>query len=201
VHRDIKPANVMINWRGSEPDVVKVLDFGLVKALDEQKQAELTSAGALTGTPLYMSPEAFELPSSVDTRSDLYAVGAIGYFLLCGAPVFDAESIVELARRHASEPPESPAQRLGKPISRELEAALLACLEKSRAKRPQTARQLAQMLRKCPTANSWTMEEADAWWGTHERERSQGTAPAAGSATQDTSLERTIPATSVDSDD
>ena len=92
VHRDIKPANIMLNRRGGEPDVVKVLDFGLVKAVDDQKQAGLTQQASLTGTPLYMSPEAIQLPNSVDARSDLYAVGAVGYFLLTGHPVFEADN-------------------------------------------------------------------------------------------------------------
>ncbi len=80
VHRDIKPANIMLNRRGGEADVVKVLDFGLVKALDDQKTKN-DSAG-LSGTPLYMSPESIQTPEGVDARSDLYAVGAVGYFLL-----------------------------------------------------------------------------------------------------------------------
>jgi hypothetical protein len=172
VHRDIKPANVMLNRRGCEPDVVKVLDFGLVKAIDEQKQSRQTVAGALTGTPLYMSPEAIDSPLSVDARSDIYAVGAVGYFLMTGEPVFSAESLVELCQRQVDEAPLPPSERLGKEVSAELENALLACLEKSRAKRPQTARDLVQLLEKCPAAGSWTIEEADAWWGRHERGRS-----------------------------
>src|SRR5262249_8014556 len=65
VHRDIKPANVMLNRRGGESDVVKVLDFGLVKALDETKQTQST---AMAGTPLYMSPESIQTPDLVDSR-------------------------------------------------------------------------------------------------------------------------------------
>jgi serine/threonine protein kinase len=95
VHRDIKPANVMLNRRGGEPDVVKVLDFGLVRAVDDDKQ--LRQSG-MTGTPLYMSPEAIQTPDLVDARSDIYAVGAIGYFLITGQPVFNAASLVD---RHA----------------------------------------------------------------------------------------------------
>ena len=89
VHRDIKPANVMLNRRGAEPDVVKVLDFGLVKAVDDAKEADQTG-GAMAGTPLYMSPEAIQTPDSVDACSDLYAVGAVGYFLLTGQTAFSA---------------------------------------------------------------------------------------------------------------
>jgi hypothetical protein len=154
VHRDIKPANVMLNRRGAESDVVKVLDFGLVKALDDEKQAR-ASGNSLAGTPLYMSPEAIQTPMSVDARSDIYAVGAVGYFLLTGTPVFEAASLVELCRKHVDDVPEPPSKRLGKEVDDALESALMACLEKSRAKRPQTARDLAQLLRKCSSAGTW----------------------------------------------
>jgi hypothetical protein len=169
VHRDIKPANIMLNRRGGEPDVVKVLDFGLVKAIDGQRQAGLTQQASLTGTPLYMSPEAIQLPNSVDARSDLYAVGAVGYFLLTGQPVFDAENVVDLCQKHVAAPPVPPSERVRTPVPAELESALLACLEKSRAKRPQTARDLALLIARCKEANQWSIEDADAWWGRHER--------------------------------
>jgi serine/threonine protein kinase len=169
VHRDIKPANIMLNRRGGDPDVVKVLDFGLVKALDGQKQSGMTEQGALTGTPLYMSPEAIQLPGSVDSRSDLYAVGGVGYFLLTGSSVFEADNIMDLCQKQVAAAPTPPSQRSPTPVPPELENALLACLEKSRAKRPQTARELAQLLSRCKEATAWSIEEADAWWGRHER--------------------------------
>ncbi len=174
VHRDIKPANIMLNRRGGEPDLVKVLDFGLVKALDEKKQSGATSNG-LTGTPLYMSPEAIQSPQSVDARSDIYAVGAVGYFLLTGQPVFTAQSLVELCRQHVTQVPDAPSSRLGQPVSSALEDAIMACLEKNTAKRPQTARELAIMIAKAPTAHSWSIDEADGWWGRHERSQESGT--------------------------
>src|SRR5262249_48078695 len=172
VHRDIKPANIMLNRRGGEPDVVKVLDFGLVKALDDEKKAGMTQQNSLTGTPLYMSPEAIQLPNSVDARSDLYAVGAVGYFLLTGQAVFQAENVMELCQQHLSGIPVPPSQRTSTPIPSGLENALLSCLEKSRAKRPQTARDLAVRLSHCVEASQWSIEEADAWWGRHERGQS-----------------------------
>jgi serine/threonine protein kinase len=181
VHRDIKPANIMLNRRGGEPDVVKVLDFGLVKAIDDDKQAKQT--GGLAGTPLYMSPEAIQTPDLVDARSDLYAVGAVGYFLLTGQPVFNATTLVELCQQHVTNVPAAPSQRLGRAISVELESALLACLEKSRAKRPQTARDLSQMLDRSPTAHDWTIDDADAWWGRHERQAAGPSSGDAGSGT------------------
>ena len=169
VHRDIKPANIMLNRRGGEPDVVKVLDFGLVKALDEGQQAGLTASNGLTGTPLYMSPEAIQTPQSVDARSDLYAVGATGYFLLTGKPVFEATNIVELCQFHVDKLPLPPSHRTDNPVSPDLENLLLGCLEKTRARRPQTARDLALRLEHCVAATSWSIEEADNWWSRHER--------------------------------
>jgi hypothetical protein len=169
VHRDIKPANIMLNRRGGEPDVVKVLDFGLVKAIDDAKRAQ--ASGGLAGTPLYMSPEAIQTPDQVDACSDLYAVGAVGYFLVTGQPVFNATTLAELCQQHVSTVPAAPSERLGRPVSAELESELLACLEKSRARRPQTARDLANLLDRVPTATSWSLEQAEAWWGRYERLR------------------------------
>jgi tRNA A-37 threonylcarbamoyl transferase component Bud32 len=172
VHRDIKPANIVLNRRGGEADVVKVLDFGLVKSLgDSNRSGE--SVG-LSGTPLYMSPEAIQLPDSVDGRSDLYAVGAVGYYLLTGKTVFDAESLTELCKHHLTSIPESPSVRLGKAVSPGLEHALMACLEKSRAKRPQTARELMKMLEASPSLGEWSQDDAEGWWGRHERELAKG---------------------------
>lgn len=197
VHRDIKPANLMLNRRGGEPDVIKVLDFGLVKAIDDQRQSNLTNVNSLTGTPLYMSPEAIQSPNTVDARSDLYALGAVGYFLLTGQPVFEAQNLVELCQHHVDKLPEPPSKRLGQPISAELESLLHACLEKSRAKRPQTAREIVVLLERCPAANDWMIEDADAWWGRHERGEAMSATPTSSTATRTatpvpSSLDRTI---------
>ena len=166
VHRDIKPANIMLNRRGAEPDVVKVLDFGLVKAVEDEKEGR-QSGSEMSGTPLYMSPESIQTPESVDACSDLYAVGAVGYFLLTGQTAFSARSLGELCQQHLTAIPDAPSQRLGRPISAELEHAILACLEKSRAKRPQTARDLAAMLDR--VTQVWSLDDAEEWWSRHER--------------------------------
>jgi serine/threonine protein kinase len=167
VHRDIKPANVILNRRGGESDVVKVLDFGLVKAMDANKTAGLTSANAVLGTPLYMSPEAVETPDSIDARSDLYAVAAVGYYLLTGTPVFSGKSVVEICMNHVHMPPVRPSDRLGKPISADVEAALLKGLEKKPADRYPTAREFSDALLACASARLWTRREAAAWWNTN----------------------------------
>jgi serine/threonine protein kinase len=182
VHRDIKPANIMLNRRGGEADVVKVLDFGLVKAVDEHAQAG--KAGGLFGTPLYMSPESIQTPDLVDARSDLYAVGAVGFFLLTGQPVFNTLSLAELCRFHVTAVPTPPSRLVANPISPEIEAAIMACLEKDRSKRPQTARELIHLLMRSPLASSWSIEDADIWWGRHDRSQ-HSSSPTSGSAAGD----------------
>ncbi len=169
VHRDIKPANTMFSRRGCQPDFVTILDFGLVKAADDGNRSMVSGRVGMTGTPLYMSPEAIQAPMSVDACSDIYAVGAVAYFLMTGESVFEAGNIVELCRKQVDETPVLPSKRGDIKISTQLEDAIMSCLEKSRAKRPQTARDLAQLLEKCPEANTWSIEEGDAWWGRHDR--------------------------------
>ncbi len=164
IHRDIKPANMVLNARGGQFDVVKLLDFGLVKAMDSRRQANVTSAGSMTGTPLYLSPEAIQSPDDVDHRGDLYALGAVGYFLLTGKPVFDGRSVIDILQGHVSGTPEPPSARLGKPVSPQLEQLLLRCLAKNPNDRPQSAGDLADELDRCPTLDTWTMKLAQAWW-------------------------------------
>ncbi len=142
VHRDIKPANIFLTARGGLHDFVKVLDFGLVKTLDGGESAGLTSAQGVTGTPLYISPEAVYHPDQVDVRTDVYAVGAVGYYLLTGTPVFTAESVVEICMMHVKAAPDAPSARLGRPISFDLENLLLRCLAKAPDDRPASAQKL-----------------------------------------------------------
>lgn len=170
VHRDIKPANIMLNRRGCNPDFVKVLDFGLVKDISGEAAKK---SNALAGTPLYMSPEAIQSPMSVDARSDIYAVGAVGYFLLTGETVFNAAGILELCQKHVDEHPVPPSQRSDQTVSKELENAILKCLDKSRANRPQTARELSELLEQCPHTGDWSIEWSEQWWSRHEQKPPQ----------------------------
>ena len=149
IHRDIKPANIILTERTDEADVVKVVDFGLVKALTNDGDPTVTKADAITGTPLYLSPEAIATPDGVDARSDLYALGAVGYFLLTGQPVFEGATVIEVCSKHLLEPPVSPSTRLGRPIPAELERIILACLAKSPNDRPQSAAALKAALDAC----------------------------------------------------
>ena len=164
VHRDIKPANVFLTQRGGMPDFVKVLDFGLAKARVEEGQLELTAANTTIGTPLFMSPEAVEHPEKVDARSDLYSLGALGYFLVTGEFLFNCPTLGEVFLRQVHEMPERPSERLGRPVAPDLEELLMRCLAKKPASRPASARELEEALVRCRNAGDWTREMADEWW-------------------------------------
>jgi serine/threonine-protein kinase len=164
IHRDIKPANIFLCEQGGEPDVAKVLDFGLVKKVGGSGSVGLTHADTITGTPLYMSPESIREPEGMDGRSDLYALGAVGYYLLTGGHVFVGKTLVEVCGHHLHSTPDPPARRLGAPVPEDLEAVLLACLEKEPSKRPESAAALRQSLRSCQAFGEWDGEDARRWW-------------------------------------
>jgi serine/threonine protein kinase len=170
IHRDIKPGNIMVTLPhrfGGTNDLVKLLDFGLVKEIDAGGSVHLTQRNTITGTPQYLSPEAIRSPDSVDGRSDLYAVGAVAYFLLTGRPVFDGPSIVEVCSQHLHTPPEPISKHRSLPLSSTLEQIILDCLAKDRADRPASALVLQQRLAACEDAGRWTSEDALRWWDVH----------------------------------
>ena len=166
IHRDIKPANIMLCERGGVHDVVKVLDFGLVKHIDTQMNVELTAQDGIVGTPGYMAPEAVHAPDGVDGRSDLYLVGAVGYYMLTGTRVFSGLTALEILAQHISKEPEPPSSRTPG-IPSDLESAILACLAKDPSGRPESALDLRAMLGRCGDAGEWTEERARAWWSEH----------------------------------
>jgi serine/threonine-protein kinase len=166
IHRDIKPANILLCQRGGLPDVAKVVDFGLVKDLEEAQG--ITQADTLTGTPLYLAPEAIR-GEEVDGRADLYALGAVGYFLLAGRNVFEGKTLVEICGHHLHAAPAPPSERLGRSIPPKLESVVLSCLEKDLENRPRSARELVRALDACDDVERWTEEQARAWWAEHGR--------------------------------
>jgi hypothetical protein len=180
VHRDIKPANIILSERGGEPDIAKVVDFGLVQTLAVNDQDTVVSGNdILTGTPHYMSPEALLTPQASDPRSDLYALGAVAYYLLSGHPVFEGSSFAEVIGHHLHSDPQPPSLRLARPIPSDLEALVVQCLRKSPAERPQSARALREALSRCRSVAPWTDEDATAWWRSFRANGSSGDAPVA----------------------
>jgi hypothetical protein len=142
---------------------------------------------------LYMSPEAVSKPSSVDARSDLYALGAVGYYLLVGRHVFEGASIVEVCSHHLLTPPVPPSKRLGKELPAALEALVLACLAKAQSDRPASAAEFAERLREA-ALEPWDSADANAWWSSHRIESSLSRpSKAAGSHTIMVDLARRTP--------
>lgn len=182
VHRDVKPANIILCERGGMPDVAKVVDFGLVKRFearaDDMTMAAVTAPHTLMGTPLYMAPEAITGDSHVDARSDLYALGAVGYFLLTGTPVFQAKTIVEVCAHHLHTDPEPPSVRLGQTLPSDLERVILQCLAKSPDDRPGDARTLSRTLAMCAHESPWSEDEAEDWWAAFRRTAGHAQTPA-----------------------
>jgi serine/threonine protein kinase len=181
VHRDIKPANVMLTERGGVPDVVKVLDFGLVMESKDESTEKADGEGekaTIMGTPHYMAPEAIRDPAGIDARADLYAVGATAYFLLTGEHVFDGNSLVEICSQHLHDAPASIIKK--KPdVPANLERVVLALLAKKPDDRPKDAATLASMIREC-AVGEWTVDEAVQWWVDRPRTRNSAAVPANG---------------------
>ena len=167
IHRDIKPSNIMLVEQGGKPDVGKVLDFGLVKELEGAADVALTQANSITGTPQYLSPEGIVAPDTVDARSDIYALGAVGYYLLTGSHLFDGNTVVEVCGAHLHKTPEPPSERLGGRVPPDLEALILKCLAKVPEERPQSAEELERALDACDVEGEWSVEQARQWWRRH----------------------------------
>ncbi len=166
VHRDVKPANVLLTHTYA-PDVVKVVDFGLVKDVSGlEPQLSLADAGMIvSGTPAYMSPESITTPAAADMRSDVYSLGCLAYFLVAGVQVFSADTAMEMWAHHLRTVPIAPSTRTGREIAKPLEDLIRACLAKAPEERPAMA-DVAAMLERWgsePWA-AWDAREAEAWW-------------------------------------
>ena len=171
IHRDIKPANIVLTRRAGGHDVVKVLDFGVVKV---RQRGAAAGGSAIVGTPHFMAPEAVAKPQSVDPRSDVYSVGAVGYWLLTGTTLFDSVQIDELLQQQVKSTPPPPSSRVGRRISPDLEQLVMQCLAKSPEDRPSSAEELEQLLSRCVSAQEWNFRESEKWWKTHMISRGFG---------------------------
>ncbi len=167
IHRDIKPSNIIICRRGDMPDVVKVFDFGLVKELNSS--SNLTGAN-VAGTPAYFCPEMIK-GESITTRSDLYALGATAYYLLCGKQVFEGKNVPEMCLHHMDSIPVPPSQRTDNPIPEALEKIVLQCLEKNPESRPESASEIRRALLALSEEPPWSESAATEWWSDFEKNK------------------------------
>jgi len=169
VHRDIKPSNIFTCRMGLDVDFVKVLDFGLVKAMGEgdRDTTLLTEPDSTTGTPAYIAPEVIRGDHVPDHRVDIYTLGCVGHWLLTGRLVFQAPNAIQLMYQHANSQPVAPSQRSELEVPADLDRIILSCLAKLPADRPQSAHELSRLLAASTAANDWTEERAHRWWDRH----------------------------------
>ncbi len=166
IHRDIKPGNIFAAERGGVYDVAKLLDFGLAKPIVASGDISLTQQGAITGSPLFMSPEQATGEATADARSDIYAVGCVAYYMLTGHPPFEDTNAVKVLLAHAQRQP-APLSKLRSGIPADLESIVLKCLEKKPADRYQNVSALSLALAQSSLHGKWSRDDAEQWWQTN----------------------------------
>ena len=157
VHRDVKPENLFLTALGGEHDFVKVIDFGIAKV--SGAGATMTGTGWVLGTPAYISPEV-AIGEAADARTDVYALGAVLHYLLCGRPPFEADNVAGLLFAHVNHDAPRPSEVLGRPIPPDVEAVVQRALQKDPAKRYANGAALALALAECRGAGRWTFGDA-----------------------------------------
>lgn len=170
IHRDVKPANIFAARRGGMYDVVKLLDFGLVRQTklspdEDIAQVDINQEQSITGSPLYMSPEQArgDVP---DARSDIYSLGAVGYYLATGHPPFVGDNPMQIVLSHARDIPAKPST-INPAVEPHFEKIIMACLSKDPNDRPADVRLLRRSLKACETAARWNAEDSATWWNQH----------------------------------
>jgi serine/threonine-protein kinase len=180
IHRDIKPGNIFAARRGGLYDVAKLLDFGLVKPVADFSSPRLTQDGAISGTPLFMSPEQAR-GREVDARSDIYCLGAVAYVLLCGRPPFERTTPMEVILAQVHDEVVPPSQ-LRADVPADLERVVLRCLAKHPEARFQDADSLEQALAECAAADRWSQARSAQWWHEHDETEEASRAMSAATA-------------------
>jgi serine/threonine-protein kinase len=165
VHRDIKPANLMICRYGGEFDFLKILDFGLVKKPPGRESlAGVTNPATVLGTPAYIAPESLSGSKYVDGRADLYALAAVGFWLLTGRLLFETDKPLVMVKMHLSDPPPVTSAHSPFVIPGALDSLLIDCLQKKPDARPSSADAVRRRLEAIPLAARWDRDRAQAWW-------------------------------------
>jgi serine/threonine-protein kinase len=167
IHRDLKPQNIFVSRLGNKYDIIKLLDFGLVKIQTSSGRETSTDSNkrSFCGTPLFMPPGQVTSYDQVDGRSDIYALGCLAYFMVTGRPPFLGKKTNEVLTAHAVEPVVPPSS-INSNISGQLDAAILKCLEKLPVDRFQNVGELAKAVGACEFPKDWTDDLAKQWWST-----------------------------------
>ncbi|MFL5355777.1 serine/threonine protein kinase [Archangium sp.] len=155
IHRDLKPANIMVLNQEDDHDVVKVLDFGLVKSFLPDRglpnEAELTQAGVILGSPQYMAPE--QARNVSDPRSDVYSLGVVMFQMLMGRPPFQAAQSIDVIFKHLNEaPPAFSAVWPTHSVPQEVEALVMRCLYKRPEERFQSMDEVLESIRRAASS-------------------------------------------------
>ncbi|HEX5092794.1 MAG TPA: serine/threonine-protein kinase, partial [Burkholderiales bacterium] len=177
VHRDVSPTNIMVCHYGGEYDFAKILDFGLVKHVAAVEQETITRTLRLLGTPLYMAPERLRDPADVDARADIYAVGAVAFFVLTAHRMFETLDDLALTSLVLNEVPRRASSVAPQPLPAALDGLIAACLEKRREDRPQTIGECGDVLEALAVRHRWTQRDAEAAWAAHRTHGNAGARP------------------------
>ncbi len=165
IHRDIKPLNIMVCRIGGDFDVIKVVDFGLVKNIKAVRGDEATGAltGGLHGTPAYMAPEVITDPASASPKSDIYSLGVVAFKMLTARNPFAANDEAGLLYDILYTAPR-PIAELRPDLPASLAHVIMQCLAKKPDERPGSMDELARLFASLATTLSWDQEKARQWW-------------------------------------
>ena len=165
MHRDISVTNIMACLYGGEYDFVKILDFGLVKSVTGEEQSQtVTRSVRILGTVQYMAPERLHDPADVDVRADVYAVGAVAFFIISGRRMFESEDTLALTSRVLNEVPPRLSEVASPEIPPELDDLVARCLAKARNDRPESILAVKEILDRIAGQYRWTQDDAKAAW-------------------------------------
>jgi len=168
IHRDVKPANVMLCERGGVPDYVKVLDFGLAKDPSSHLAPHITQTGLISGTPLYIAPESIEDPENLTPRADIYAVGAVAFYLLTGKELFAAANKLEIFDCVMNKPRRRPSDLVPSGIPPALDELVYRAVAIDPAERPASAEDMLAAVEAIAIDHPWSEAEARRWWQQYE---------------------------------
>lgn len=155
LHRDLKPSNIVLHKLEDSTEVVKLIDFGIVKVLNDDSNP-LTQQGFIVGTPEYLSPERY-MGHSLDARSDVYSLGILVYRLLSGRVPFNGQTATEILQKHIKQPV-PPLRLINSSISEEVEAVVLRALSKKAVDRQDSAVKFAEELSEAHISSGDTLD-------------------------------------------